>query len=612
MKTALSLALTLALPVAYAGTSEEIQQFHARFHQAPAKVMEEMPARTQVAKAIDSVFTDEQIASGEYITLKDQQRRTLLNGGGQGIGVRSIMSRYNDNPADLVDAGNQLIDNLFSLDQAAPRTYSLAVQPWSDTYWPLYSGATSWRYGDPELRRSYPRKWQDYFDFSQQNPVETYSLETRANLSPAEKYDLIVGDSDFSLTKNAWDSGKGYADRNNGEVETWMGLCHGWAPAAYMLPRPSKTITVKDANGEDLVLFPSDVKAMGTMLWANARFDTKFIGGRCNIKNPDKDESGRIKEQQCFDTNPGSWHISVLNQLGISHRSLIIDATYDYQVWNQPLQSYKVSYFNPETGRTYDKLEDAVIAMSEFESDKFSTYRAQQATKVVGVRMDIDYIVETNPSHRRTDSEDYDGVTSVSYYYDLELNDAGDIIGGEWYQNRHPDFLWTPSVGAEAQSYYAVSGTWNEGESIPASWKSNAKKASRYGHPQTALVNELFRRASDQVQGFEPEMIRMGTSNFCLDAYQYDENGVIVYECNEGYEEQFWTLDAQSRLVSKSEGLCLEAPNLQDGAIVQLKTCGEHVKQQWVRKDGRFYTQSEGFMLDYNSNTRLARLTIAD
>lgn len=64
---------------------------------------------------------------------------------------------------------------------------------------------------------------------------------------------------------------------------------------------------------------------------AEAPFNTRFIGGRCNIQNPEKDENGRVIEPDCVDNNPASWHLSVLNQIGITGRSMIMDATYDYQ-----------------------------------------------------------------------------------------------------------------------------------------------------------------------------------------------------------------------------------------------------------------------------------------
>ena len=58
-------------------------------------------------------------------------------------------------------------------------------------------------------------------------------------LSPSEKYDLLVGDKNFTLTKAMWNEGLGYYNRN-GSVERWMGICHGWAIAAYMYPRQQR------------------------------------------------------------------------------------------------------------------------------------------------------------------------------------------------------------------------------------------------------------------------------------------------------------------------------------------------------------------------------------
>ena len=36
-----------------------------------------------------------------------------------------------------------------------------------------------------------------------------------------------------------------------------------------------------------------------------------------------------------------------------------------------------------------------------------------------------------------------DKLKVVTYWYDLELDEDNNIVGGEWYTNRHPDFLWT-------------------------------------------------------------------------------------------------------------------------------------------------------------------------
>ena len=42
-----------------------------------------------------------------------------------------------------------------------------------------------------------------------------------------------------------------------------MGICHGWAPAAFMVQRPTKMVEVLAADGKTKIKFyPSDIKAL--------------------------------------------------------------------------------------------------------------------------------------------------------------------------------------------------------------------------------------------------------------------------------------------------------------------------------------------------------------
>ncbi|WP_051311585.1 ricin-type beta-trefoil lectin domain protein [Zooshikella ganghwensis] len=577
-------ALTLAMSPTWllAGVNEEIDTYMNQFHQDPAATMDQLPPKTGHA---NTLFSDTAVNNRNYIQYKDQARQKIMRGNSARLDIpRAPINYSNDNPARLVDLGNNVISNLYTLDNEAPKQRALEVQPWSDTYWPLYSGAAAWRYADSDLWRASPSNWKDYWDFSYvTKPVSSYYGQARDNLSPAEKYDLLMGDSSFTLTTNAWNSGKGYYERS-GKVERWMGLCHGWAPAAYMLPRPIKTLNVKDASGEDLTLYPSDIKALATLLWANARFDNRFIGSRCNIKNPERDSNGRIINNVCFDTNPGSWHISVVNQIGISGRSLIMDATYDYQVWNQPIQSYKVTYFNPQTNATYASAQAATIPLSSYTKDKFSNYRGNQSTHVVGVRMDVSYVVETNPTHRRTDSPQYDGITRVSYYYDLELNDQGKILGGEWYSNRHPDFLWTPTPNAMAQSWQNGSGKWSVGQSVPEKWKNKAKQASRYGQPLTSVVNELFTRASEDSNTPSDTWREIVSSDgYCMDVADSgttDGNLILAWDCHSGNNQKWWQ-DSYGRLrPAHATNMCATA-KINEGGKLVIERCNNSRAQRW-------------------------------
>ncbi|MCX4029060.1 peptidase [Endozoicomonas sp. SM1973] len=500
-KPLFAMTLLAATIQANAGVSQaeqaDITQFLDRFHQNPQQVMDEVPVKENYqgqAATVVSKFSQEEIESKAYVTKKDQFKKSIVKTQKR-VGYARAASQYNDNPARLVDSGYELIRNVHTMDQQNLHSAKLDEVPWSDDYWALYKGGLGARYADRGFWNS--SDWNDYWTYTNQTKTpDSYVMAGNIDdLSPSEKYDLLVGDSGYSMTASNWNMGKSYYDRN-GSVERWMGLCHGWAPAAYMLPRPKHSIVVKGANGEDIKFYPSDIKALGTLLWAEASPGVRFIGGRCNTKNPARDENGRVKDQKCFDTNPGSWHQSVVNQLGVSKRSFIIDATYDYQVWNQPVYSYSYTYFNPETGVAYDNAKDAMIAVENYSKDKFKKYRASNAKNVVGVRMRMSYVVETSPSHREYDDSRFDGITSVRYTYDLELDKNGNIIGGEWYTNKHPDFLWTPGPNDRAMSYVTGNGEWKEGESIPQNWRSQATWMSRYSQPLTSIVEELFKRAS--------------------------------------------------------------------------------------------------------------------
>jgi hypothetical protein len=486
--------LVLLSGQSYANVQQDIKDYMKEFHSDPVSVMRKIPEHLHGRSA----FNSDEINSKNFITIKDDQRQALMNGG---LLTRSHIGE-NDNPAMLVDSGENVIRNLYSIVDNTPLAHSISIQPWSDDYWAFYKGALANRYAESsywEDNLNYHDSWFKYFK-STVKPIENYDALRRNRLSPSEKYDLLVGDKNFTLTRTHWNQGKTYFDRM-GPVEKWIGLCHGWAPAAYMLPRPTKSLTLKDANNKDLVFYPSDLKALGTALWAGGNSRSNFIGGRCKTETPEENGNGRIINQSCFDNNPGSWHISIVNQLGISNRSMIFDATYDYQVWNQPLLSYDISYFDPQSGNTINKsnILDRLLPIENYTLDKFSEFRSDKTTDVIGVRMRVGYLLETSPTQREYDNKGFDRIGYVTYHYDLELNSDGDIIGGEWYTQAHPDFLWNPEKNSVAKSRYDVGTSdplWDISKPLPKAWRVKAIKAANYAQPMTGLVTALFEQAA--------------------------------------------------------------------------------------------------------------------
>ncbi|OFZ18538.1 MAG: hypothetical protein A2Z20_08705 [Bdellovibrionales bacterium RBG_16_40_8] len=358
-----------------------------------------------------------------------------------------------DSAASFLE-NRSVIDKIDNIDEKM-RSGEVSVQPWSGDYWPIRSGGIARRYLDSNFPDLTTRdSWLDAFNYFQANAPD--KTEDKF-LAPSEKYDLLVDDKNFSLTKANWAEGKQYNDRY-GEVEKWMGYCHGWAPASFMEPRPTHKITVKSHaadSDKEIEFLPDDVKALASLKWANGinvtedylTGATRFLGNRCDDKEPKKDqETGRIIEPGCFDLNPGTWHIVVTNQIARANRPLIIDASFDYEVWNQPVTGYSFSYFNPKTLKPTEDLAEATIDINDTEFvDKFKKFRNNpNAVQLVGVKMYVEYVVETSPRNRAEDSPARDSHQTAVYHYDLELDSRGRIIGGEWYQNKHPDFIWMP------------------------------------------------------------------------------------------------------------------------------------------------------------------------
>lgn len=422
----------------------------------------------------------------------------------------------NDNPALL--NGPLAVTNI-DIILSQYRSKFLSESPWSSDYFPIYSGGIAKPYAMGFKASTNFRANEDEIERLMRSVSPNSSNINLA--SPAMKYDMIVGDTNFSLSQHELDEGRAYARSNGGLVETWMGKCHGWAPAAYAVARPSHTVKVRTYDGHSLDLFPSDIKALVTALWAKAAPRSNFVGTRCNIKNPSTDAYGRIENSDCNNNNPATVILALVNQIGVKNESMIVDATFDREVWNQPALGYKiVSLFNPQTNRTVDSLAAARVSLP-FRGDKFARWREERksgATSVVGLAVDFTYIAETAPTSARSDSSSMDRRVTVRYLADVELNSRGDLVGGEWYHQLHPDFMWHPrskvawSVGDQLIDHYRDRSVWNVSDKIPALWQKAAIQSSRKGQPLARILNVIVDAAKSHhsraigLEGITPEI----------------------------------------------------------------------------------------------------------
>ena len=491
-----------------------------KFHQSPRVSMQQIPTKydksgKKVRARTDSLFSDQHIDSKSFLKIKFESRQQLEDSTpaktNTYAGVSSIRARLS-NFLDLREFQDKNISPVFSLKEIETQNLlsaTLEKVPWSDTYWPLYKGGLGARYSSDNFE-AVGVEWQAYHSAVQGQNSLTKVLERNdpielANLSPSEKYDLLIGrpekqDSGVEgfLTPQMWNEGKQYWEKS-GDVEAWMGLCHGWAPASFMVDAPIRDVTAPSAiEGLNLNFFPSDLKGLLTYSWATSMYDSRMVGGRCNLTEVKTDEAtGRILDEECFDVNPAIWHLAIINQIGKAKRSFVLDASFDYEVWNQPLVSYSIEYINPQTAIKYSSFEQAKIKIAQYKKDKFTKWRSPLAKEVVGVKMEVTYVVENRPSHDLTDTEPV--IRTVSYDYDLELDAKGDVIGGEWLTQAHPDFLWLPRANAKAFSAGdegLQNAEWDLKEPLPKFWRDIAIfTAENYGQVVSRISHLLVEKS---------------------------------------------------------------------------------------------------------------------
>ena len=404
-----------------------------------------------------------------------------------------------------------------------PSRGSSHIEPWSSSWWPILNGQTSVRYnknahmnsigiydstaGDFTKRFTYtesissyiqPNEYYKYKSLSQ----DEYEKEVNEVWSPSEKYDLLFGDYNFTLTKSEKAHGNKYVPTYGGNIPSWFGYCHGWTPASYLFKRPNKTVSLTAADGKTQVRFlPDDIKGLATAYIANSYYYTNFFGSVCNYRTskiPTDTETGIYTDTECNDIEPGSTLVLLANMIGILKKNVGFDPDPDFEIWNQPIRGYKVQYFNLNTNKTAQNPNDVKVDISElniYSSDRFLNYlykRSPYKTKyVLGIFLTIEYVVETELLHEN-DKSNPDSIKTSDYMGGINLDIDGNIIGGEWRYNHHPDFIWKISElvpPSSSQDKYVPTFTGSNFEI--ANILPYVKKQSQLKVPMKAVIEFL-------------------------------------------------------------------------------------------------------------------------
>jgi hypothetical protein len=373
-----------------------------------------------------------------------------------------------------------------------PKNGKLSTTPWSGDYWPTYKGGLSYRWSYPTRDNN---KKYGYELIDSPNNLSTKEL---SYLSPAEKYDLYIGRTDFPVTNyerkrtqilKTVPSSSIYVE--DYEIPTWEGLCHAWAPATYQYTEP-EPVYMTNEDGLKIPFYTSDIKALLTLKGhVLPSTNQKFLGSRCYLdfkeleKKLNNGEITReefmeqINSKSCEDVNAGAFHLILTNRIGLKDKSFIIDITRDAEVWNQPIEAYAVKELARRSGASAEAAPGTV----------------SEVTLQVWVR----YVAEVGQHHRRTVSTKESLKVNV-YRYKLELNKDNEIVGGRWLSFERPDFIWDEDV-PEFKGFFApLSDIYKKSTAYanPSRWEDNKEKFLKLGR-KNLIAKKFITSAKNEV-----------------------------------------------------------------------------------------------------------------
>lgn len=418
------------------------------------------------------------------------------------LSVQAESIRIDSEPA-ADDQFEQFLENLLAVteihqlqNQMLAKGESL-IQPWSGSYWPIHKGILSQRYADPEqnINKVFIQNYAEFQSRSSDDYIVKNQIE---RLSAAEKYDLLVGDSNWTLSKKMWEKGlKSF--ENLGLVATWTGICHGWAAASHQLETsPHQTVTVLDLTGRyQIPFYASDIKGLISLLWAASSPSSFRAGNRCRGTRVETDPYLRPTDVTCLDSNPKTWHITITNRIGINKKSMVMDSSAGPEVWNYPITAYDYHYFDVKTLKPTHDLESAIRKISSLPVNQLTNFRSPQTQYIVGIIMETYHPSLTEPNILISNKI---AMSKKTYVYDLELNSEYQIVGGEWYSEETPDFIWTfpnssQAITREDLNLKLLNISWDSQNLMPDSVSTAAQTASRRGEVLSTIVTELLNRS---------------------------------------------------------------------------------------------------------------------
>jgi hypothetical protein len=384
---------------------------------------------------------------------------------------------------DRLLSGQREITSLLDIRAANLESGATGIDLWSGSYWPQYEGLLAIRYRDPEfasLMSADKSQFKTYKELFAKKPY--YSYRASDELSPAEKYDLLVGDPTMGLTAYSWALGD-KTGKDSGKVPTWRGICDGFSSAAQMMPRPAKAVTLNSPNGQPITFYPEDIKALGSLSYSRSQKNPIFLGKRCISKAIPFSDA-------CDETNPGAFHKALVNRVGALKKSFVADVSPGSEVWNYPVKSYQISYYNVFSEVDSKDFKESLESFDPKKKFAKKDRRDKRTAYIVGVTAKVQYADMRFPHTNAVDDVKSDKTMEMIYTYDLELDRNLNILGGESASKNLPDFIWAPN-----DRVYPLSDVEETTRVTDYNLSTLAAAASKKGQPLSMIIQRLFESA---------------------------------------------------------------------------------------------------------------------
>lgn len=278
---------------------------------------------------------------------------------------------------------------------------------WSGDFWPSNKGLINFRWNSP---------LQETFQYTSPSRDELLLMtpDLVAQLSPAEKFDLLKGRYEYPLKEEVYSYANQYA-------QNWESIANGWAMASLNHKEPTPKVLI-NPDGVPIPFGSSDIKALLTYYYAffHNPHISQQMGESCGWR-----DHWPYRNHSCEDdVNAGAFHVYLTNKVGMKNESFLVDVDRYKEIWNHPVMGY---VYRIEKELTPDPKSPP------------------GTTKVLHIRIKISYADQAKKNSWEPLKGTRDqGVLAQEYSYFLFLNLKNEIIGGEWISKERPDFLWTP------------------------------------------------------------------------------------------------------------------------------------------------------------------------